>query len=192
MAATEISLSEGLPQIALKLLVWQIGVHFWRGQNKNSHFPSIQTSTSGICIKDEWACHQDNRKPHVLTLHHVTVLFSPYRLNRSSEPLQPPVKMLTHRLPHRKTIEHDEEECTLWRGSIYSFILFIQQSKQRSRLCCNTDSFVSITVKVQIKGPLCPLWWSFQSLLAPLKAPQQIIITWTLTGYISIEMCQNY
>lgn len=84
----------------------------------------------------------------------------PSEARSRSEPLQSAVKTLTHRLPQRggerKSVECDEEERTVWRGSIFSFILCIQQNKQRSELCCNTDSLLSITVKFQIKGFTLP------------------------------------
>lgn len=68
------------------------------------------------------------------------------------------MKTLTHRLARRKekNVEHDEEEHAMWRGSIYSFILFIQQNKQGSGLCCSSDSSASITVKFQIRGFALP------------------------------------
>lgn len=74
-----------------------------------------------------------------------------------SQLLQAAVKMLTHGLSHRgkekkKTLSMMRTSTLAWRESIYSFIMFIQQNKQRSGLCCSAERSASITVKFQIKA----------------------------------------
>lgn len=73
--------------------------------------------------------------------------------------------------PQEKNIERDEEERAMWRGSIYSFILFIQQNKQGSGICCNSYSPVSITVKFQIRGFTLPTFMVTSKPACCLQSP---------------------
>lgn len=52
----------------------------------------------------------------------------------------------------KKTLSMMRTSTLAWRESIYSFIMFIQQNKQRSGLCCSAERSASITVKFQIKA----------------------------------------
>lgn len=75
------------------------------------------------------------------------------RPRRKSEPQQPAMKTLTHRLPRREEREKkkivDEEERAMCRGNIYS----VYSAKQTGRYyTAALITLLSFTVKFQIRG----------------------------------------
>lgn len=140
---------------------------------------------------------EKQKTPHCLHApQHCTMLtpvpLSPSRPKRRSEPLQPAVKTLTHRLPRRKktlSVMRRSTPCEE-EAFIHLFCLFSKTNRGQD-YAATLIALCLLQLNFKLGGSPCPLLWSLQSLPAAFQAPQQNLITQTFTCYISFKQSQK-
>ena len=154
------------------------------------------------CRREEWTCGQRRRRPHcpprcLRAPQRCTTLtptpLSPSRPRRRSAPLQPAVKTLTHRLPHRKkntlSVMRRSAPCEE-EAFIHLFCLFSKTNRGQD-YAATLIALCLLQLNFKLGGLLSPLLWSLQSPPDAFQAPQQYLITETFTGYRIFKKSQK-
>lgn len=119
----------------------------------------------------------------------------PSEARSRSEPLQSAVKMLTHRLPQRgggegKALSVMRRNAPYEEEAFFHLFCVFSKTNRGQNYAATLIACCLLQLNFKLRGSLCPLLWSFQSLPArplPSKPCSKNQIAWTFIGYISVK-----
>lgn len=119
----------------------------------------------------------------------------PSEARSRSEPLQSAVKTLTHRLPQRgggkeKALSVMRRNAPYEEEAFFHLFCVFSKTNRGQNYAATLIACCLLQLNFKLRGSLCPLLWSFQSLPArplPSKPCSKNQIAWTFIGYISVK-----